>query len=195
MHFYKNFKNYAKKKSNSRIQNLNLLHVNKENIKRCEEAIVEENRLIHERTVELERAKVELAMLSKEVDNTRRKLQHKTERLKTLQLQTHEASNQIKSKQQNLKTKVAFSISNITANKRKLNPSRIDLPLKAKSVRRQESYEALKVIHGGKDDNTPVLNGIIETLTGKFKHDQVTNSILSRNNPLSRSLARKSIDT
>ena len=35
-------------------------------------------------SVELKRAKVELAILSKEVDNTRRKLQHKTERLKTL---------------------------------------------------------------------------------------------------------------
>ena len=86
-------------------------------------------------SVELKRAKVELAILSKEVDNTRRKLQHKTERLKTLQLQTKEISYQIKCKQQNLKTKVAFSISNITAKKRKLNPSEIDLPLKAKSIR------------------------------------------------------------
>lgn len=91
-----------KLKSKSRIQNLNLLY-NKENIPprdfkklQLEQAVAEENDLISKKKKELEEAKVELAILSREVDNARRKLHHKSEKLNAIRSQTNETVNKNK---------------------------------------------------------------------------------------------------
>ncbi len=191
-----------KLKSKSRIQNENLnYNKNKEKpsilrIKQQEHEleISETESEIFKQKLKLKQAKVELAILSAEVDNARRKLQHKREKLKEIQAQTDSVSTKIQSSQQKYNEKTAFSISKLTASKRKLKPSTDDLPLKAKSVRRQETYNACRAIHGGKENSDgPVLTGMVETLSAKFKKNVVADAVLKKG-PLSKSLTSKCVN-
>jgi len=61
--------------------------------------------------------------------------------------------------------------------------------LKAKAVRRNETYQICQAVHGGTDSfREPTLFGMIDTLSIKFKSTEVSQAILSSKKSLTKSL-------
>ena len=86
-----------------------------------------------EKQQELDSLKNQLKDISRQIDNNRRKLCHKCEKLQGITEIVSNVSATISSKQK--LNKNVFAISKLTAAKRKLNPSNENLPKKAKCVR------------------------------------------------------------
>ena len=112
--------------------------------------------------------------LTKKIDNQRRKVRHKRHTLKTLQ-----AENVIKDCEKD-KEVSTFSLSSLTSRKRKTKPTTLDLNLKAKQVRRNETIAACNLIHGTSKESTKAgLVGMFDTVTSKFKAKELSSKILA----------------
>ena len=158
-----------------------------------EEELIEEAKSdIEAKKKELESVKIELSLISNELDNARRKLQHKKQNLNNITLQTKNIVNRITADKTSTSSKAAFSVSKLTACKRALKPSSTDLPHKARCVRRKETLEACKLIHGGKENNEPAMIGMLDTLTAKVKTDELSKAILAQSK-LSKKLSRENV--
>ena len=115
--------------------------------------------------------------LTKKIDNQRRKVRHKRSTLRTLQ-----AENVIKDRGGLRKDDdvSSFSLSSLTSRKRKSKPTAQDLNLKAKQVRRNETFAACNLIHGSSKESTePGLIGMLDTMTRKFKEKELSSKILA----------------
>ena len=141
-------------KTKPRIQKRNPLHQKNGNssklsileIREREQEIetCEKENEIFQQTIKLAQIKAELPILSKDIDNARRKLQHKKEKLKLIELHTNNVSKQIQNSKHRHKEKTAFSISNLTACKRKLKPSVDDLPSRPKALEGKKHSKPVK---------------------------------------------------
>ena len=64
--------------------------------------------------------------------------------------------------------------------KRILNPTNHSTPLRSKLICRKETFEACSAIHGGSSIKPePIIEGMLDTLTSKFKTKQISDSIFS----------------
>ena len=129
-----------------------------------------------------------MALISSELNNKKRKLHHKLQCLSKVSSQTENINLQIKRKRAN----ISFQISGNTSKKRKLNPTSENISDRSKIIRRNETLVACTEIHGGSVlQKGPALNGIMDTLTTKFKTTEVTNKILSSKPSLVASIKKR----
>ena len=144
---------------------------------------------------ELNELKSQLSELSRQIDNSRRKLSHKKCKLKRLSEETNTVTNAC-SLQQSCRNKNVFTVSNLTAAKRRLNPSHDNLPHKAKCVRRNETFSVCSLIHGGgKGNELPSITGILDTLTSKVKSDDLSAKILKAKPAFVKKMSKKCVDS
>ena len=74
---------------------------------------------------------------------------------------------------------VPFFISNLKAKKRKRNPF-TDMHVRSKVRRSHETYNACTLIHGGsKEENKPVLKGMLDAICRKFNYFEVAKELLN----------------
>ena len=86
-------------------------------------------------------------------------------------------------------SKCFISISHNIRKKRKLNPTTKNLSLKTKFVRRNETWEVCKVIHGASDNKKePVIKGMLDTLSAKVPVSVLSRTILGGKSSLVNSL-------
>ena len=86
------------------------------------------------------------------------------------------------------KGKTAFQLS-----QRKLNPATKSSSYCSKIVRWKETFDASSVIHGRLSLRPdPVIEGIVDTLNGKFRTKQVSNVILNSKSKLPNLLKNES---
>ena len=144
---------------------------------------------------ELNELKSQLSELSRHIDNSRRKLSHKKSKLKRLSEETNTVTNAC-SLQQSCRNKNVFTVSNLTAAKRRLNPSHDNLPHKAKCVRQNETFSVCSLIHGGgKGNELPSITGILDTLTSKVKSDDLSAKILKAKPAFVKRMSKKCVDS
>ena len=69
----------------------------------------------------------------------------------------------------NTKVKLVPIVTVIAAIKRQTNPTNSSLNYKSKQRRRDETLRAAVAIHGAANDLSPALDGLVDTVLGKFK--------------------------
>ena len=75
---------------------------------------------------------------------------------------------------------MCFKYHLVLKKKRILNPTNHSTPLRSKLIRRKETFEACSAIHGGSSVKPePIIEGMLDTLTSKFKTKQISDSIFS----------------
>ena len=85
--------------------------------------------------------------------------------------------------------KYRIKITNRSVKRRVKNPSSHNLNLKAKSVRRNETYQVCQAIQCSSTDVTePTLVGMVDTLASKFKADDLSKELLACKNSVKKSL-------
>lgn len=86
----------------------------------------------------------------------------------------------------------AIAVSAATRKRRLSNPTSEVLMGKAKERRTKETIQVCSAIHGGSENNQiPALNGMVLTVTSKFKASEVAQSILSSKKSVVDQLSRK----
>ena len=109
------------------------------------------------------------------------KLEHSIERKKERIDSLTNESNNLSDPTINLNNKrVIPLISEKAAKQRLKNPTTDVISLKAKQRRRNETFNACSTIHGAsKENNNPTLDGIVDTVSAKFKSDELACKLLS----------------
>ena len=121
---------------------------------------------IDQRIKEAEEIDARLKLVSGDINNKKRKLDHKRCILKNIQSETDYASQAIRKE----KRKSVLSISACLEKERKMNPSGESVPSRSKTIRRKETMHACMKSHRGtmfKKD--PVLFGMLDTLSSQFE--------------------------
>ena len=90
----------------------------------------------------------------------------------------------------------AFSLSCCKASKRKTSPFSDETPSRSKVRQCNESYDACSIIYGGSDGNKlPVLKGMLDTVSRKFKASNVSLQLISSKNAVTQNLSKCFINT
>ena len=141
---------------------------------------------IAEKEYELNCLETELREIGKTIDKKRHRIKRRQDVLSSSsQLKSNQVVSLDRSK------KYAFTISNCAAKKRKLNPSSNNTTHYTKIVRRKEKMEAVTAIHGASPDNMePGLCGLLDTLTSKFKIDNLSEKTLNGKCSISNAVKR-----
>ena len=155
---------------------------NKTTLSKIEKKLIEQQELINSKKLEIETATLKcneldqrLSELNSLIHTKEVNLSLKKEKLGCLSSAIAIQDSEIKT----AKSKIDLAISKTVSRKRKLQPTTLDLPKKAKSIRTNETFNACKIIHGGNNDNLdPALNGIVLTMTTKFSSDSVAKKIM-----------------
>ena len=151
--------------------------------------ILEKQKEIEKQRIEIDQLIVESKELSKVIDNTKHTVRDKNNILKTVQLNLSTANSQIISTKEESSKKVCFSLSNGTRKRRSMAPTSENSSLKTKFLRRNETWEVCKAIHGATPENIgPVLTGMLDTLSAKCKVNTLTKNILASKEIVVRSL-------
>ena len=125
---------------------------------------------------EVSKINTNLEIIAKDINNKKRKLDHKHNLLDHVVNETDKSSKEIKKR----KRKYAFQISECVAKRRKNNPTKKNTSAKSKCMRRKETMDAAIAIHGGSRINKePILDGIFDTLGSQFKTECVAEKVLS----------------
>ena len=90
----------------------------------------------------------------------------------------------------------AFSLSCCKASKRKASPFSDETPSRSKVTQCNKSYEACSIIYGGFDGNElPVLKGMLDTVSRRFKASIVSIELVSSKNAITQNLSKCFINT
>ena len=145
-----------------------------------EKEIARKTEDIEVRAKEFRRLNYELKEIRNVIDNKSRLVRHKKSKLNSLVVNESNQIQQIKTVHASIRSKTSFSVSNGKAQQRKRKPTTPDLPHMAKVIRRAETVQACTAIHGASPVNMePVIEGIMDTLTSKFKSKNVADKILN----------------
>ena len=162
---------------------LGVFQNNKKEINGMDKIIFEQKEVMEAKKIELKRINEELQDISREIsyfsgeiNKKRRKLLHQKSLLQDLNSSIQTVGVDIKS----CKRKNVFQISSCIKKKRILNPTNHSTPLHSKLICRKETFEACSAIHGGSSIKPePIIEGMLDTLTSKFKTKQISDSIFS----------------
>ena len=174
------------------IFNKNKKQLNEMDIKiKCqEEEIRNKEKELLSKKREFEELEKNLTFLSSEINTKKRKLDHKCQILDNVIEETKTKTSDINIR----KNKVAFQISSNLARKRKENPSREDLPESSKVMRRKETIDALNLLHGGtKLKPGPTIDGLVDTVSSKFKSNDIASAFLDKSKKSLQESFRKKV--
>ena len=88
-----------------------------------------------------------------------------------------------------MKRKSVFSISGCLEKKRKLSPSSESTPSRSKTIKRKKTTTACMKIHGDTVlKKEPVLYGMFDALTNRFKIKTLTKKLLNTKNYLTNNI-------
>ena len=136
-------------------------------IQKQEDSIDLQNQIILDNKDSLEKLNID-------IDNQRRKISHKRRALKALQIESESLPKRIRS------NPTAFSITEATSKERKDKPTTSAIRKKAKNTRTTETLDACRIIHGGSEScEEPALIGLVQTLTCKFKANEIVPKIMN----------------
>ena len=132
---------------------------------------------------------IKLKKLNDEIESQENAISNKQEKIEKLKIEVQNVKSQTENLEVEKEEKYRIKITNRAVKRRITNPSSHKLNLKAKSVRRNETYQVCQAIHGGTADITkPTLIGMVETLTSKFKSEELSKELLSNKKSIKRSL-------
>lgn len=133
----------------------------------------------------LQQQRLELASQEKEIHALEMRLKRKRDKIKEIEEVLVNSGS----------TDQSTSVISQKCKKRRLSkPSSIDLNLKAKSIRRAQTYSMCQAIHGGSEENKePTLWGMVDTLTAKFKADKLSLKLLNSKTALKHSLTERTL--
>ena len=140
---------------------------------------LEERRTELDKTIQQQQS--EISSKQKDIKKTRRKLDHKKTTLENIAQKLKNVDLQLtKLAPTRIKLNTAFSISKKVQKQRKLKPSKKELSHSTKSVRRSETFQACKAIHGATCENlNPLVTGMMDTLSSKVSPKVLSQCILS----------------
>ena len=146
-------------------------------------AIINKEDIIFNKQKQLNEKEEELKVLQHSINEIDKKINNKKRTLlnrKLQLLQCSAKSDQTTSKIQQHKAKYLFKISKSVSLRRKCNPTTKETPLKAKYIRRKETYDTCLAIHGAtKEITNPLLEGVLDMLTAKIKSKILIPAILN----------------
>ena len=117
---------------------------------------------------------IKLKKLNDEIESQENAISNKQEKIEKLKIEVQNVKSQTENLEVEKEEKYKIKITNRAVKRHITNPSSHKLNLKAKSVRRNETYQVCQAIHGGTADITkPTLIGMVETLTSKFKSEEL----------------------
>lgn len=158
--------------------------------------IIQQERLIAEKKSVVHNNQKELKKLGVSIDNQRRKLAHKKEKLASLQEEVTHVTQVTQQLHAHLKKKaqkkVSVRVTSSTVKKQKANPTTNNLNPRVKITHRSETINACIAIHGGTENKIqPVITGMIDTLTSKVKAEDLSLQLLNSKSAVSKSLIER----
>ena len=79
----------------------------------------------------------------------------------------------------------------VAATKQQTNPTNDSLNYKSKQRRRDETLRAAAAVHGAANDPSPALDGLVDTVLGKFKATEVVEKIFNSKISVSNAIIKK----
>ena len=139
---------------------------------------------------------LKLKQFDQELESQEKVLLSQKEQINRIQNDIINARSQTVNMEEQKEEKYRIKITNRSVKRRVKNPSSHNLNLKAKSVRRNETYQVCQAIHGGSTDVTePTLVGMVDTLASKFKADDLSKELLACKNSVKKSLQNTTLKT